>query len=226
MIRKLLLGAILACGVGYLLAMAADHTVLRWILKPGTIVLILLYATAARQAGAYPLLVRIGLLISAVGDCFLLAKGGNSFTYGVLAFMAAHLAYIAAFVKRRQFAPKHFVVLAIIIGYSAFLLSRLHGGMAASGSESMFVPITVYVAVISVMIWCAAGSRNKWALTGAILFYVSDSLLAWNKFIAEIPFADYGVMVTYYLAQFLIAASIGGGLPARPPAYRYAQTGR
>jgi len=40
---------------------------------------------------------------------------------------------------------------------------------------------------------------------GAILFYISDSILALNKFIKPIPNAQLGVMVTYYSAQYCIA---------------------
>ncbi|MNI47873.1 YhhN-like protein [compost metagenome] len=66
----------------------------------------------------------------------------------------------------------------------------------------------VYVVVISIMIWSAVISRSWIAIAGAILFFMSDSLLAWNMFVIPVSWAGYGVMISYYLAQFLLANSI------------------
>lgn len=67
-----------------------------------------------------------------------------------------------------------------------------------------------FVVVITCMLWSAIISGNKYAVGGAILFVISDSLLAWNMFVIPMPWlGSYGVMITYDLAQFLIAKSIG-----------------
>jgi uncharacterized membrane protein YhhN len=58
------------------------------------------------------------------------------------------------------------------------------------------------------MIWSAILSRSRGAAAGAILFILSDSLLAWNMFVTPILWAGHGVMILYYAAQFLIAKSI------------------
>ncbi|MFP3472641.1 lysoplasmalogenase family protein, partial [Micrococcus sp. SIMBA_144] len=49
---------------------------------------------------------------------------------------------------------------------------------------------------------------NKWAISGSLLFVLSDSILSWNMFVAAIPYSDVLIMSTYYSAQFLIAGSL------------------
>ena len=47
--------------------------------------------------------------------------------------------------------------------------------------------------------------RQRWVAVGAILFLVSDSLLAVHKFKEPVPLRDYLVWSTYYLGQCGIA---------------------
>ena len=42
---------------------------------------------------------------------------------------------------------------------------------------------------------------------GALVFMLSDSLLATNKFAFALPMAQFGVFATYYVAQILIACN-------------------
>ena len=39
------------------------------------------------------------------------------------------------------------------------------------------------------------------ATLGALLFVISDSLLAWNQFVAPLPHASTLIMATYHLGQ-------------------------
>ncbi len=39
---------------------------------------------------------------------------------------------------------------------------------------------------------------------GAVLFVFSDFILAWNKFVEPVPHRDYIVLVSYFLAQWLL----------------------
>jgi uncharacterized membrane protein YhhN len=45
---------------------------------------------------------------------------------------------------------------------------------------------------------------------GAILFFISDTLLAWNKFVNPIKYGSLFVIITSHFAQFAI--TIGTGL--------------
>ncbi|TXK85255.1 lysoplasmalogenase [Paenibacillus sp. N3.4] len=209
MYRKLLIAAIIFSGLGYLFALAGENMTMRWILKPGTIILmILLAATIRNVAKTYKNLIIAGLFLSAIGDSFLLLSGKQWFTFGLVAFLIAHLVYVAAFVTRWRFSPFHLLALIPIATYSFLLLNRLHAGILAGGNSGLWIPVLVYVVVISIMIWSAVISRSWIAIVGAILFFMSDSLLAWNMFVMSVSWAGYGVMISYYLAQFLLANSI------------------
>jgi len=209
MYRNLLVAAIIVSGIGYLFAMAGDQTVLRWILKPGTILLIIGLAGLTRNvAKAYKTCIIAGLFLSAIGDGLLLLPGNQWFSAGLFAFLTAHLVYIVAFMTRWKFASIHWLSLIPIAAYSYFLLRELHDGMLASGNSGLWIPVLIYVIVISIMIWSAVISGSRIAVAGAVLFFLSDSLLAWNMFVAPLAWAKYGVMITYYSAQFLIARSM------------------
>ncbi len=75
----------------------------------------------------------------------------------------------------------------------------------------MKIPVTVYGLVISTMLLFAlhvASIKNreaaKWLLTGAILFVISDSVLAINKFYYPFEYSGVLIMLTYGMAQWFI----------------------
>ncbi len=77
------------------------------------------------------------------------------------------------------------------------------------GLGNMAHPVLIYIIVILTMCWRAFAQTdfNKYAvyaLAGALLFVVSDSLIAFNKFYVELEFARYLIMLTYWAAQSLI----------------------
>jgi hypothetical protein len=45
---------------------------------------------------------------------------------------------------------------------------------------------------------------------GAGLFYVSDALIAWNRFIEARPWGDLAIIVTYHLGQIGLALALVG----------------
>jgi uncharacterized membrane protein YhhN len=147
-----------------------------------------------------------GLLLSAIGDVLLDA---GRFLPGLFAFLAGHVAYIAAFlsVERRPALGRALPFVAW--GAGTFALLR-------PGLGSMAVPVAVYVAVIMIMMWRAAarvGSRRTPALAamlglaGAVAFGVSDTLIAFARFDAPIPGVRLPILLLYWLGQWGIAAS-------------------
>src|SRR5947199_206071 len=105
--------------------------------------------------------------------------------------------------------------LVLLLG-TAHVTARLVGARAAA-DLSKAVPVGVYVSVIAVMGWCAAvratagpSASGELALAGALLFMLSDGLLATDRFARRLRAADAIVMTTYYAAQTLIALSVRG----------------
>ena len=72
----------------------------------------------------------------------------------------------------------------------------------------MLIPVAAYLVIILGMgIAAALGTTNQnLVIAGALLFILSDSLIAINRFVAPVPMASYFIMITYYLAQLCITS--------------------
>ena len=127
---------------------------------------------------------------------------------GLLAFLFAHLRYIKFFSIVRmgeRIKLKPGLILLVVVYYSGLiylLFNDLH---------EMKLPVLVYGIVISVMFLLALHMlfiKNKEAgkqmMFGALLFIVSDSILAINKFYEPFEYAGIAIMLSYGIAQLLI----------------------
>lgn len=189
---------------------------LHYIGKPLTTLLILWLALSAQPAldARYRRAVLAGLVLSLVGDVFLMLPG-DRFVPGLVAFLLAHVCYIAAFApgssgKARAMA---FVVVAVVAGGNLF-------GLLPRVDEALRIPVLAYVAVLATM--AAFALARTWtpaivqalphsarlAAIGAVLFMVSDTLLAWDRFAGGVPARTLLVLGTYYAAQWCIARSV------------------
>jgi alkenylglycerophosphocholine/alkenylglycerophosphoethanolamine hydrolase len=148
-----------------------------------------------------------GLVLSALGD-LLLERG--LFRPGLLAFLAAHVAYVAAFVSSERRPALGRALPFLAWGLGAFLLLR-------TGLGEMTAPVAVYVAVLCTMMWRAAARLGSPAtpraaallgLAGAVAFGASDTLIAFDRFASPVPGARWTIMVLYWLGQWGIAASV------------------
>lgn len=154
-----------------------------------------------------------GLLLSALGDLILAlpaaldtsagpSVGQSSFMAGLGAFLVAHLCYVAWFMAldRRW----HLARLAAPLVYAGGLLAILWPYLGP-----MLVPVLAYAVVITLMLWralAAADGRGAAILQapaawGAILFVLSDSLIALNRFVEPLPLATLLIMLTYWSGQ-------------------------
>jgi uncharacterized membrane protein YhhN len=152
------------------------------------------------------------LLFSWIGDILLMMedKGPLYFIAGLVSFLAAHIIYIFFFLRARKSMPDkkpwNFFLMASVGLYAAAFFSLLYPYLG-----NLKLPVLVYALTISVMLICALHTvtlNNKitayWWLSGAILFILSDSLLAFNKYYSHFPVAGLAIMLTYGLAQFAI----------------------
>jgi uncharacterized membrane protein YhhN len=161
-----------------------------------------------RDAGV----VALALAFSTAGDV-LLDLDPRWFAFGLGAFLLAHLTYIALFVRNRTAGirpdPPHMAAVLLVLVYSA----TLSGWIVPSVGE-LAVPVVLYICALTAMVCAAilARFRLRWVAAGAILFLVSDSLLAIHKFKTPVPLRDYLVWTTYYLGQCGIALGyLGSG---------------
>jgi uncharacterized membrane protein YhhN len=168
-------------------------------------VLVLAMALANRNSSSFfARAVMAGLIVSSVGDV-LLEMG--LFIPGLLAFLAAHLAYVAGFWTDSR-RPAWLRALPFALWGVAFF------ALLAPGLGQVRVPVGVYVAAIVTMMWRAAARvesarpRAVAGLLGAIAFGLSDSLVAWGRFREALPWAAVPIMLLYWAGQAGIAHSV------------------
>jgi len=193
-----------------------------WLAKPAAMVFAMVAVAArARVAGAArrfglnrsQALLLLALLCSLSGDAFLMLPG--HFIAGLVSFLLAHVGYVALF---RQGVPwfGHWRALLAALALGAGMYAFLwQGGLPAA----LRVPVAAYVLVIALMAaqawgrWAVLRDRPAlWVALGACFFMLSDSLLATNRFVTPLPWAQVWVLSTYYAAQALI---VGGMLRGR-----------
>ena len=212
--------AILLSAAAYLWAATRQVRGLVYLLKPGTMLLIIAMAVTGLKAApsTYGWLILAGLLCSVAGDIFLMLPK-DRFVAGLTSFLIAHLLYIAAF---WQVAPPRpvaaeVITLALLAAVALPMYVRLARGIREKGKGRLLLPVALYISVISLMVWRAAGALGQPAgqlppalpAAGALLFYLSDAALAWDRFVAPIPWRHLIVMGAYFAAQYCIALSVG-----------------
>ena len=154
------------------------------------------------------------LILSGLGDIFLEVDENNAFYFmlGLMSFLVSHVLYIKAFYFPEVMKVVPSVWKLSLLAYYVFMMVYL----LPSAPWVLSVPIIIYGAVLTAMLGttigrCYAGQYNKQskklALLGAIVFVISDSILAINKFSFPIPMAKILTMITYYAAQTLLTMS-------------------
>ena len=166
------------------------------------------------------ILILFALLMSWFGDIALMFAGSLSFMIGLAFFLAAHILYITWLFRSLSAVPsnaKTWQALLAVTLYAVILFRYLLPHL-----QDMLIPVLVYTIVIASMVivalWLHQKFRNRaaWLMaTGAILFVLSDSILAINKFALPFDMADALVMITYGIAQLLITLGVIKFIPER-----------
>lgn len=158
-------------------------------------------------------LVLAALILSLFGDCFLLFASGSTyfFIYGLLAFLAAHILYSFAFFRDFKNDPQGPKLFGHLMLFVMGVFSLSYYTWIRDYLNDLRVPVMAYMFVISIMAILAGYRYRRVNLlsfrmiySGAIFFVISDSTLAYNKFVAPFPFSGVVIMGTYMLAQYLI----------------------
>ncbi|MGG4103373.1 lysoplasmalogenase [Paenibacillus lautus] len=144
-----------------------------------------------------------GLFFCMIGDGTLIW-----FVVGLSAFLIGHLFYTAGFLGQWHYSAPRLLSIVPIAAYSVWMGIQLVSSLKSNGEQALIIPVIAYIAVISSMLWTAIMTGNRYAMVGSLLFIISDSILSWNMFVADIRYSDIWIMTTYYAAQFLIARSI------------------
>jgi alkylglycerol monooxygenase len=186
-------------------AYALGWPVVQDVMKPLAMALLILSVALRDEKKDVKRLVLVALVASLIGDTLLLWPA--FFLPGLIAFLAAHSFYIAAFSRGVGFLPSR-AALAATAAFAALVLPTVWPGV----SPDLKAPVAVYVGVIALMAAQAIGraiALRTGAATavaaGALIFMLSDITIARAKFGNAGWPADQWTLPTYYLAQGLIA---------------------
>lgn len=170
----------------------------------------------ASPAAARSQMVIMAIVFSWLGDVLLMNAGELFFMGGLGAFLIAHICYIIAYRQHRNMQGEglngvqrmrfSFPVILFTTGLLTVLFPHLGG---------LTIPVIFYALAITIMMLQAifrfgfTNDRSFWLVfAGALLFVISDSALAINKFMGGFNLAGLVVMVTYMSAQVLIVAGL------------------
>ncbi len=210
---RLAVPTVLCALIAMLAAVGAVPAPLLFAFKPLTTLLVIAHAwQRGADAPRQRRLILLGLALSLAGDVALLWPQ-RGFLPGLVAFLLAHLAYIAAFCVPVRLAarPVAFAAYALV---ALAILTPLWPGIPGA----LRAPVVAYVVCLAAMaaqalVWwrtstlADAGLARRAAL-GGLLFMVSDGLLATNKFAAPLPLAALWILASYWLAQWSIASAL------------------
>ncbi len=209
---------------GYMTGMQLQSEGLQLIFKPLIVTVLIGYFDSGVTAIAKGLAkwILFALLFSMAGDVLLLFVKRNDlfFLLGLSSFLVAHIFYIIFFhlVKKKEGVKSKWWPLVIVAVYYAGLIYLL-----APHLGDMKVPVLVYGIVISFMFMLAMHmlfiknkAAGKWMMTGALLFVISDSTLAIDKFYQPFEAAGIIIMLTYGAAQFFIVKGAADYISLNP----------
>lgn len=182
---------------------------LEYAAKPAVMIGLMAVAltVAVRPAGSTErIFILIALGLGLVSDVLLMLPH-DLFVWGLAAALVEHVAYISGF----RTLPVNVVLLviaAVIALASAFVAFPAIYRAVRASRRSLVVPVVTYVAVFVVMVASAGGTGSGLALVGALVFFYSDALLGWNRFVGPIRGGRLANIILYHSGQALLVLSL------------------
>ena len=151
------------------------------------------------------LLLGSALAFGALGDVLLDVKA-SWFGAGLGAFLIGHFLYIALFWGNRR-KPTKLAYLETVIVLALALFASAMSLYLLPATGDLALAVAVYLGALTGMVMAAVVMQlpERWVMTGALLFLLSDTIMAVSKF--KHPMLGHNLLVwpTYYAGQLLIA---------------------
>lgn len=200
------------------LAVWKNWNKLEFVAKPTVMFCLFLWLYVSTGLRGLALWFGLGLGFSLVGDVFLMIPLDRMFLPGLVAFLFTHISYLIGFKREFITVTVWSLILMVILAMIALsVVRRIVSAMRAIGQDGLVTPVIVYAVVISVMLYAAMTTLASpawkpgaalFVSVGALLFYVSDLILAWNKFVVPIRNGRLFNMMAYHLGQIVLIAGI------------------
>lgn len=185
----------------------------KYFLTPMITLLIIMNTMLAllyNQVNSFRMLVLLALVLGLTGDVILMIEETNRFYHGLFFFLLGHIAYLFAFTIGYKFAVWQFGLIALLLGVNISLCIIIK----RYNSLSKVIPVFVYGLLLGGMVVTALSRlgdglnlQNVMIAVGAVLFAMSDMLLAVNTFVKKIPHSTVYTWLLYAPAQYLISLS-------------------
>lgn len=200
------------------LALRKSWLRLEYVVKPAVMVCLFVWLFLRTGLQGNILWFGVGILLSLLGDVLLMISLERMFLFGLAAFLLAHISYIIGF-KDELLKPSAWslVLMIFILVNGMRVIRRIVGVMRAKGQDALTTPVIVYSLVISLMLFAAMSTifdrtwKTDAALfvsAGAFLFYISDLILAWNKFVSPVKNGRMINILAYHLGQIGLIAGV------------------
>jgi uncharacterized membrane protein YhhN len=191
-----------------------DLSSLHYFTKPLIIVSLLIFFFSKSKALQKTIRIRtiLALVFSLIGDIALLFDSikPNYFMIGLASFLLAHVMYILVFLKQRNQNQSPLIFMVAMFIYATLLFYFLKDGLG-----DLIFAVIIYMIVILTMSTTAFlrtkhpnNNSYNWVFSGALIFMISDSILAIDKFYQPLAMSSISIMLTYALAQYCIVLGI------------------
>lgn len=219
--KKIFLYLFILVSVGVLVSEITNAQLLHLICKPAIMIMLGLHYWMLQREQNQTLskVLVLAIIFSCAGDALLMFQhtNANFFMFGLGAFLVAHIFYILAYRQHQSLDTSNelrglqriryaFPIILSGTGLVVILYGRLGG---------MKIPVLIYAIVLTAMVLIALFRFGKTSTSsfarvfgGAILFMISDSLIAVNKFLEPLHLVGLWIMITYIAAQYLIVTGL------------------
>lgn len=215
--RKIFMFCFFVVSVLNLAAIIFSVSILFSVTKPLLVLSLMAYYTMAVPSKSKTFL--LALFFCLAGDVLLMFVEKNElfFMGGLAAFLVGHILYIVTYRQHQQAGMGEELLTTQKIRFALPIVLAGTGLMTIlySSLGGLQIPVMIYAIVLMVMTITALHRYGKtttasyWqVLLGAILFMVSDSMLAINKFLRPFDHASLAIMITYITAQYFIVKGI------------------
>lgn len=182
-----------------------------YIAKPATLLFLIIWTYQVTQWQEGMLWFGIALVFSLIGDIALMLNP-RYFMLGLASFLLAHVSFLLGFNQHPTPLTIGTLLLAVLVGISAARVFRIlrPGIMKVPRGKRFLTAVAAYGLTLTLMVLSALVTffRADWSLlsaslcaVGAVLFYISDSLLGYDRFVTKVKHGQSYVHLTYHLGQ-------------------------
>jgi len=188
-------------------AVATSRRTLEYVAKPAVMVGLIAVAAALEPVSQVERLFFVAALaLGLLSDVFLMLPR-DMFLAGLVAAFVEHVAYVGGFRARDLHVGLLAIALAVALVSVAVVMPAVYRALRKN-QPSLVMPVIAYVAVFVVMVASAGGTGSYVALGGALLFFYSDALLAWNRFVSPVGWGRLVNIIAYHSGQALLVLSL------------------